>query len=187
MNTPPVSLEGHTNTVDGIAFHPDGQIIATASQDGSARLWHAPSGQPLAILFQGDAWVTSVAFSPDGRWLACGLESSEAHIWEMQSGLLYRTLKGHQDSILSLAFSPDSRILATGSADSTARLWAVDTGRTLGVLTSHTDAVAVVAFSQQQTKALGLSSFHTLTPETLLLATGSYDASVRVWSIFTEP
>src|SRR5579885_896642 len=108
------------------------------------------TGNPLALLFQGEGWVNSIAFSPDGQWLAGGLEMGEALVWELHSGRVARRLTGHQESILSVAFSPDSRILATGGQDSTARLWSVETGRLLATASGHKEEVSRVAFWPQE-------------------------------------
>ena len=59
-------LTGHTNAVKSVTFSPNGQTIASGSQDGTIRLWNVTSGQCYAILFATeDGWV---AFSPDGRY-----------------------------------------------------------------------------------------------------------------------
>jgi len=72
------TLEGHTNDVQGLAFSPDGQLLASCDGDGFTRLWDAGTGQPLQVL-QQDARVYDVAFSPDGTRLATG--GSDGLIW----------------------------------------------------------------------------------------------------------
>lgn len=64
-----LTLSGHANNVPGVAYSPDGKRIATASLDGTTRLWDAVTGQELLILYNSDN-VGRVEFSPDGKYLA---------------------------------------------------------------------------------------------------------------------
>jgi len=76
------TLTGSTGVVD-LAFSSDGSRLATASHDGSVRIWDPSSGEQLLVLHGHDATVTSVAFSPDGSRLASvGLEGT-VRIWAL--------------------------------------------------------------------------------------------------------
>ena len=70
-------LTGHTWHVLGVSFHPGGKLVATASQDGTVRLWDAaPPGKELRR-FDFSPWGAAycVTFTPDGRHLLVGLHS----------------------------------------------------------------------------------------------------------------
>src|SRR5262245_36546748 len=67
----PTVLEGHTNTVKAVAFSKDG-LLASASADGTIRLWDPAAKKAVGVLKGHESWVSTLAFSPDGKWLVSG-------------------------------------------------------------------------------------------------------------------
>jgi dipeptidyl aminopeptidase/acylaminoacyl peptidase len=140
---------------DAVAFSPGGQLLATASDDGTARLWDVATrrqiGTPMTIANGGA--VTALAFSPDGQILATGSDDGTARLWDVathrQIGV---PMTADDDFVRDVAFSPDGTILATGSNDGTARLWDVATHRQIGApMTADSQYVKGVAFSPDGT------------------------------------
>ena len=77
-----------------MAFDPQGETLASGSDDNTVKLWEARSGKLLRTL-EGHKRVMSVAFDPQGGTLASGSDDKTVKLWEARSGKLLRTLEGH--------------------------------------------------------------------------------------------
>jgi hypothetical protein len=123
------SLKSDAPTV-GLAFSPDGRILASAEELKSITLWAVDntklgsSAKPIKSLIGHTEWPIAVAFSPDGRLLASGGFDNTVKLWNPHTAQVLRTLSGHSGEVGSIAFSPDGSLLASGG-DNTVRLWAI--------------------------------------------------------------
>lgn len=87
------TLEGHPNTIIGLAFSPDGQLLASGSMDSSVRVWNVTTGELMhdwKVAYQGVAHppaVLSVAFDPGGQQIVAGVYGGTVQGWQMADGV----------------------------------------------------------------------------------------------------
>jgi WD40 repeat protein len=122
-------LEGHTNTVWSLAFHPIDSLLFSADVDGIIRIWDIPTQKAIGVLSEDEPPFRALAFSADGSLLAAGTglagsaDGAFVHIWEYPSGRRVATLQGHSDAVWSVGFGPDVNQVTSGSLDGTVRIW----------------------------------------------------------------
>jgi WD40 repeat protein len=121
---PLVTLVGHTDAVTGVAFSPDGKLLASSSRDHDARVWDMKS-LTGKILRRHTAFVSGVAFSPDGRWLATA-GPAKAGIWAPGQtdlpGSFLQFARNNVTPLTAVAFSSRNWELATAARDGSIRI-----------------------------------------------------------------
>jgi len=110
-------LNGHTGTVAMAAFSSDGETLASASEDGTVKLWNWKLGTLLTTLEGHSAGVLHVNFSPDGKTLATSSRDKTVILWDLVKGKKRATLDHHNGSVSSVLFSADGKTLTTASDD----------------------------------------------------------------------
>ncbi|HEY9640177.1 MAG TPA: caspase family protein [Coleofasciculaceae cyanobacterium] len=160
------TLDSHTVPVSALSFSPDGNLLASGSDDQTIKIWNPVTGKAIRMLNGHQARVTSLSFSSTGERLASGSDDQTIRIWDPADGRLIQTIAISPDSVSSLAFSPQEDILATGGYSNTIKLWNPD-GTLLKTLTGHSLAIAAVTFS----------------PDGHFLASASWDNTIKLWRV----
>jgi hypothetical protein len=152
-----VPLLGHSSRVRSVVFSPDGRQLATASDDGTARVWNANTGHELRAFKAHPGGAETVAFSPDGKRIATAGSDGSARVWDAASGEGLLTLKGHEGPVHCVAFALDGKQLVTAGFDRTARIWDATTGQETRAFKGHTSAVFAVAFASDGKRIVSAS------------------------------
>jgi WD40 repeat protein len=169
------TLVGHTDYIREITYHPDGTRLASISNDQTARMWDAITGQELFAVTAFTDSVTyfqkiDLAFSPDGaRFATAG--GLAIKIWDTATGqeLLALPKEDLPEIAYTVAFSHDGSQLAVGFRYGAASVWDATTGEKLFDLSGHKGSVLNITYSPDGTR----------------LATTSVDGAVRVWEAAT--
>ncbi|PHH67208.1 hypothetical protein CDD81_2977 [Ophiocordyceps australis] len=177
-------LHGHTKPVSQVRISPDGSFIASASADGTIKIWNSLTGAHLDTLVGHMAGVGCLAWSPDSKVVASGSDDKAIRLWDRVTGRPKTTaaapkpaggrrdtsaLRGHHNYIHCLAFSPKGNILASGSYDEAVFLWDVRVGRLMRSLPAHSDPVCGIGFCCDGT----------------LVVSCSTDGLIRIWDTST--
>jgi WD40 repeat protein len=178
-----LELRGHASKVNQIVFSPENQklqTLATASADGTIRLWSLNPQtvyntvlKPLQILTwaepqaQGSANITAVAYSPDGLQVAAIAENStQVKVWSVESGrIMLSNMEGRTDAT-EVMFSPDGAWILATHRDQSISIWDADTGN----------------LEDRIPQAGNIKSIE-ISPDAQFLVVAALDGSAKLWRL----
>jgi WD40 repeat protein/serine/threonine protein kinase/tetratricopeptide (TPR) repeat protein len=168
------SLPNQPRDIRNASFSPDGRRLITVGENGTAQVWDATTGRPVAptIKPRGSGPYESLdprfcgAFSPDGRHVATAGRTGTVQVWDALTGQPVTRPLEHRGPVEAVAFSRDGRRLVTASSDRTARVWDAVTGELVACL-HHSGAVGLASFS----------------PDGRHVLTAGADRTARLWDL----
>ncbi len=155
-------FSGHTAAVLAVDVSPDSSLIASASIDGTIKLWQR-DGTEVATLKSHKGAVRAIDFSFDGQMLVSVGEDGMIKLWKL-GGTLVKSFKAHTASIWGVAFSPDGQFIASASWDRTVKLW-------------QSDGTLLNTFQGYEMGFFGI----TFSPDGQILAAGNGDTTIKLW------
>ena len=168
------TFRGQTDAIRALAFSPDGETLASGSWDGTIRMWATDTGRERAVITEHAPFVQEVALTPDNNTLASVNRNVNIRLWDANTGHVQSIFGGKGGLIRFLEFAEDGSTFACADVGITFWVSDVATGREQFTYTleGHTKSIWKTALS----------------PDRRILASGSYDTTIRLWDIFTgEP
>lgn len=163
--------QGHYAATTSVAFSPDGAYLVTGADDSKVKVWTLINGFCFVTFADHQAPVTAVAFAPSGHAVLSASIDGTVRAFDMVRYRNFRTLTSPSPAqFISLAIDPGGEIVVAGSQDTfQIFVWSLKTGRLLDVLAGHEGPVVDVTFA----------------PGAPLLASASWDGTVRTWDVFS--
>jgi len=132
-------FQGHTDEVNAIKWDPSGSLLASCSDDTTAKIWSLNSGRDTFIhdFREHSKEIYTIKWSPTGPGsanpnqklvLASASFDSTIKIWDVEVGTRLYTLTKHTDPVYSVSFSPSGEFLASGSFDRCLHIWSLKDG-----------------------------------------------------------
>ena len=140
--TPALTLLGHTNTPECLAFVPGSDELVSGDDDQRILVWDLKGGKLWFQLAKGDDTGPCLAVDPAGTLVATAADNDVLKLWNLRSRKEVGRLAGHH-----VTFSPAGKLMAAALKDDPLALYDTTTWKELGELVGHTSFVQAMAFS----------------------------------------
>ena len=174
IGTTLLTYRGHSDTVGGVSWSPDGRLIASASNDGTAQVWNAADGSDV-FTYHSSYVGGSIAWSPDGTRIASAGDAT-VQVWDATTGSNVLTYRGHSQaqyvSVRAISWSPDGKQIASAGDDTTVQVFDATSGNTTCTYRGHADGVYAVSWSPDGTRVASGGG---------KINTGYGDTAVHIW------
>ncbi|KAM4632578.1 transducin beta-like protein 3 [Discoglossus pictus] len=162
--------KAHDKDINSIAVSPNDKLIASGSQDKTAKLWTATDCSLLGIFRGHKRGVWCVQFSPVDQVLATSSADGSLKLWGLQDFSCLKTFEGHDASVLKAVFVSRGTQVVTSGSDGLLKLWTIKTNECVKTLDAHEDKIWGLHCNRQDNA----------------LVTGSGDSTIILWKDVTE-
>ncbi|GKU94831.1 hypothetical protein SLEP1_g8268 [Rubroshorea leprosula] len=140
------TFAGHEGEVNCVKWDPTGSLLASCSDDITAKIWSIKQDTCVHDLRDHCKEIYTIRWSPTGPGtnnpnhqliLASASFDSTVKLWDVEQGKLLHSLNGHRDPVYSVAFSPNGEYLASGSLDRSMHIWSLKEGKIVKTYTGN--------------------------------------------------
>jgi len=157
---------GHSDTVFGVCFSPDGKLLATAAADKFVKVFEVPAGK-FVKSFEGHTHhVLDVGWTNDGKKLASAGADNIIKVWDYEKGEKVRDIPGGTKQVTRLLFVPKTATFVTCAGDAGAKLWSAENGGAMRSFDGGKDFLYAV----------------TVSDDGKIVATGGEDGIIRLFN-----
>ncbi|KAL9350642.1 hypothetical protein Peur_057897 [Populus x canadensis] len=162
--------QGHYFDVNCLTYSPDSQLLATGADDNKVKVWTVSSGFCFVTFSEHTNAVTALHFMANNHCLLSASLDGTVRAWDLFRYRNFRTFTTPSSrQFVSLAADQSGEVICAGTLDSfEIFVWSMKTGRLLDVLSGHAGPVHGLTFS----------------PSNAVLASSSWDKTVRLWDVF---
>ena len=128
-------FHGHSGEVNAISWDPSGQVLASCSDDATAKIWSMESTTPRCVL-KHDKEIYTIKWRKHApgedaskpSMLASASFDCTVKLWDVEQSKAIFTLEKHTEPVYTIAFNPDGQYLLSGSFDKSLHVWSVKDG-----------------------------------------------------------
>ncbi|MGR3178068.1 MAG: WD40 domain-containing protein [Candidatus Anammoxibacter sp.] len=157
----------HTGIITRIEWSPNGDVLASASNDKTILSWDVDrKGNMIKSFDSPYDTITNLAWAPDGSSLAMSSIYESINFFNPLSGKYQAKVSGHPGWVTSMSWSPDGQSLVSSCADELIRVWSTKDYVLFKTLSAHKNMIRCVTWSQGSER----------------IASSSSKGNIRIWS-----
>ncbi|XP_048465369.1 transducin beta-like protein 3 isoform X2 [Rhincodon typus] len=160
----------HDKDINSVVVSPNDKLVATGSQDRTAKLWSASDFSLIGVFRGHKRGIWSVQFSPMDQILATSSADGTVKLWGLQDFNCLKTFEGHDASVLKTIFVSRGTQLLTSGSDGLLKLWTIKTNECVKTLDAHEDKVWGLHCNKKDD----------------MVVTGATDSCIIIWKDVTE-